>query len=287
MPADTLIVLPTVPRTLPLAHRAFAAGLVGSETPTDWLIVADGIGPADLFALVSRAVEHVAISDSATRRGIVGAYGVGFQHFLAHPEYRYLHLLEDGAMPPQGYLDDLRAVLDAHPEFGWVGCQVLENSSVHLIPFCSLMTRAAAEAVQGLDPLFAPKFFDDADLYLRLVKAGFQPHGIATRVSHPEGETSRDPSEIESDRVAFQEKRALFAERWGQDTFSHAVIPIHLGCDQCGVMVPPFKWCAFCGQHAVPVLVRSSRESVSVCGECVQQIAVEVAKVTAKEGISE
>lgn len=197
--------------------------------------------PADLFvALDSATMEHDAwfcergakVSWALTqRRGIVGAYNAGFQYFLTDDSYQYLMLVEDGISVDDHWDTDMRRVLDNHPEFGWVACGQIENDKAPFTPLCSLMTRACAEAVKGLDPLFAPCQFDDADLFMRCLQAGFTPFAVNHKVSHPVSRTSREGT-LEQDWALVLDHRDKFQRRWQIPDSPLHQVPVHT-CERC------------------------------------------------------
>ena len=75
---------------------------------------------------------------------------------------------------------------------------------------CWLVRRSAFEAVGGFDPRYAPAYYEDVDLALRLREAGLRSHLVTQCpvVHHHSGP--------DSSRAAIAERsRGLFVERWG------------------------------------------------------------------------
>jgi hypothetical protein len=237
--ADTLIVLPTIGANVGKACEALRAVAVDewTEAPTpDVLLVLDGCSPRDLDRLgdVAFDASHRTVSAdmSDARRGLVTAYRAGFARFAAG-DWSRLVLLEDNILVTPGWFDALTRTLDAHPEFGWVACGQLENEHAPFTSLCSMLTRECALALDGgPDLAFAPCQFDDGDLFMRALKAGFRPHAVPHKVSHPEARTSRVGT-IEDDWQLIEAHRAIFRDRWGLYDFPWAQVPVHRGCGRC------------------------------------------------------
>jgi hypothetical protein len=169
---------------------------------------------------------------SATRRGLVPAYRVGFARFAAG-RWSRLVLLEDNVLVTPGWFDALSRTLDAHPEFGWVACGQLENAHAPFTSLCSMLTREAALALDGgPDLAFAPCQFDDGDMFMRLLAKGFTPHAVDHKVSHPEARTSREGTEAD-DWALIEAHRVTFMQRWGIADFPWDRVPVHRRCEQC------------------------------------------------------
>jgi GT2 family glycosyltransferase len=76
---------------------------------------------------------------------------------------------------------------------------------------CWLIRRSAFEAVGGFDPLFAPAYYEDVDLALRLKHAGFRTRLVTHRpvVHHHSGPDAARASVAER-------SRERFVARWGE-----------------------------------------------------------------------
>jgi len=75
---------------------------------------------------------------------------------------------------------------------------------------CWLVRRSAFEAVGGFDPVFVPAYYEDVDLALRLLDAGFRCRLVTDRpvVHHHHGP--------DAERAEIAERsRRLFIDRWG------------------------------------------------------------------------
>jgi hypothetical protein len=216
-----LTVLATIGRRVPEALAFVRAYQRGSTIPYGTLLVVLDEGTvAQADALCDAGCEVLA---SPHRRGLVAAYNDGFARFLQHPQYTWLHLVEDGLTPTLGYDAALWHALVAHPGFGWVACGQVEHPTAPFTALCSMFTRECVEAVWGFDPLFAPCQFDDGDLYMRCRVAGFFPTAVHHLVHHPEGRTSVDGPRAD-DIALMRAHQQRFAARWGMpDMYWHQV----------------------------------------------------------------
>lgn len=220
---DTLVILPTI------AGRCEPAASVLHDAANgfDVFVVLDGMTDVD-----DRAhLRFWPVQQKWERRGLVAGTNDGFAHFLAGA-WSHLILLEDGLTLTPGWDTALRRTLDAHPGFGWVACGQIENDKAPFTTFCSMMTRACAEKVRGLDPVFSPCQFDDGDLFMRCLVAGFTPHAVTHKVHHPEARTSRVGT-VEDDWALIEAHRGIFAARWGLPDFRWDLVPVHKPCVGC------------------------------------------------------
>jgi GT2 family glycosyltransferase len=82
---------------------------------------------------------------------------------------------------------------------------------------CLLVRRQAFEQVGGFAPLFQPAYFEDADLCLRLWRAGwkvrYEPRSVVTHVRGGSSPTAEA-------KALYAKNSVLFAERW-KDLLSH------------------------------------------------------------------
>ncbi len=230
---DTLIILPTIGANVEKAREAVAALRI-TRVQSEVLLVADEV-ELDALADAFSGLGPVRIAEICDeRRGLVPAYRVGFEDFAADPQYGRLVLLEDNVLVNAGWFDVLTRTLDAHPEFGWVACGQQENANAPFTSLCSMLTRAAALALDGgPDLAFAPCQFDDGDMMMRLMAKGFAPHAVEHKVSHPQARTSREGTEAD-DWALIEAHRVTFMQRWGLYDFPWADVPVHRGCGECG-----------------------------------------------------
>ena len=240
MSTDTLTVLSTLGTNEALYIEAVTHLFAFAQVPTDLFVSLDEGTEAQVQSLLSRGnatVPSVSVDASPKRRGLVESYNAGFRYFLARPQYKYLHLLEEGVRVLKGWDMALRSTLDAHPDFGWVACGQVHNPGAPFTALCSLLTREAVEKVKGLDPLFAPDQFDDGDLFMRLRDFGYWPQAVPFRVLHPRSRTSRNGTQQEDyDRMLAHQQ--LFADRHGIPDMPWASVPVHPGdCAACATAV--------------------------------------------------
>ncbi len=232
MPVDTLTVLATLGGNRGHWTRALQEVRTHRQVESDYFFVLDEGTESDLELLVALGYQGSSVDLSPIRRSLVHAYNVGFRHFLAHPEYAYLHLFEDGLIVRPGWDIALRRTLTVHPEFGWVACRQEENAKAPFTAYCSLLSRPAVEAVGGLDPRYAPCYFDDGDLFTRLLNAGYTPQGLPFAVSHPVSRTGRSWDD-RTDQLLLLEKRLLFQMLHGKSDFVWDEVPVHTPCELC------------------------------------------------------
>ena len=232
---DTLIVMPSLTSRQDELSKCITQINARSELPFELLVVLDRDDESvvDSGEYVPRHPmwEQGTVIYRPTRGGLLGAYNSGFAWFAAG-HWDRLIMMEDGITVTPGWDWVLRRTLENHPEFGWVACGQLEHP-VPFTPLCSMMTRQCALAVRGLDPWFAPCQFDDADLLLRVQLAGFMPHGVPHRVSHPEGRTSVAPADRQKDLELMHRNRQKFAARWSIPDSTLPRVPIHTDCGAC------------------------------------------------------
>lgn len=218
---DTLLVLATIGRTFPLAQAALLAAEREAAMPYDLFVALDEATDTHAAWLTDQGAT---VNRCAHRRGLVGAYNAGFREFLAG-EWTWLALLEDGVRVPHHWDEFLRLVLASDPQIGWAACTQVENRHARFTAFASLMSRPCAEALGGLDELFAPEQFDDGDALMRARQAGFRPVGTTCQVWHPRSRTSvaHSPA-VEAERL--ETHRRLFEQRWGLPDVPWDTVPV-------------------------------------------------------------
>lgn len=225
--SDTLVVLPTLASRIPQANTVLAR-VAEEGVPYDVLCIVDLDTDTQSEKLAtSNAAGRVLLSGEPG--GLVQAYNIGFAWFAQGP-WLQLVLLEDGVELTPGWLSRLKSVLTAHPECGWVACG---HATTPFMPLCSMMSRGCALAVRGLDWAFAPCQFDDGDLAVRCMLAGFAPHGVAHVVGHPEGRTSVPETQRASDLERMHRHRQLFFSRYSLPDSPIPELPVHQPCDLC------------------------------------------------------
>lgn len=168
----------------------------------------------------------------------------------------YIVLLNNDTVVMKGWLDELACALYHHREAGMIGSALVhirtgtlqecgdvickngdivpigrgETPDLHQyaymrpVDFCSAASVIMRKSVlldemHGFDEMYVPAYFDDADLGLRLRKAGYTNYVLPlSRVMHHESVSYGDALEREGER-----SRALFLKRWkdwlGQNAF--------------------------------------------------------------------
>ncbi|MFH1858156.1 MAG: glycosyltransferase family 2 protein [Candidatus Omnitrophota bacterium] len=82
--------------------------------------------------------------------------------------------------------------------------------------FCFLFKRSVVHAIQGLDPVFDPGYFDDWDFSVRAAQAGFRcVLAKGAFVYHYQNATSVDVFNKSSFHALFERHRKIFYQRWG------------------------------------------------------------------------
>lgn len=82
---------------------------------------------------------------------------------------------------------------------------------------CYLIRRSAWEAVGGFDERFQGAFCEDADMHVRLHRAGIEAHCIDVPFMHLGSATIKWSQDAEAKRISAQAERnrAYFKEKWG------------------------------------------------------------------------
>lgn len=178
------------------------------HTTTPWELIVVDNGSTDGTAAYLEGIQDVApvpvtIVTNAENRGFPAACNQG----VSVPQGPYVILLNNDAVPTDGWLDQLIALTDSDPRIGMAGPmsnyasapQLVEGvaytdlDSMHrfaaawrvehlgrwietlkLSGFCLLAKRDVLRAVGGLDEQFGLGFFDDDDLSFRVRDAGYR-----------------------------------------------------------------------------------------------------------------
>jgi GT2 family glycosyltransferase len=194
----------------------------GNEAlPFQVVVVLNG-GTPEVREFLHDAVEGVTLACSDVNAGFAGACNLARRYAVAP----YLVLLNDDAEVEPGWLEQLVATAEAHPNAGAVGSAVLfpdgrlqeagsiiwgdgstsavgrgsvgigwEHDFVREVDYssaCSLLVRAETwDAVGGMSEDYFPAYYEDCDLCMRIRRLGqrvlFSP---ASRVRHHEGSSS-------------------------------------------------------------------------------------------------
>jgi GT2 family glycosyltransferase len=226
----------------PLTQRALAAVVAHAERPFEVIIVDNG--SEDQTRARLSELRHARIILNRENRGFGPATNQGAQRASAD----HLLLLNSDAFVHAGWLDPLLETLHR----GAVGAVVprylypdgsLQDAGVLLaqdgtvmvygdgddparlcyrfrrvIDFgsaaCMLIRRSVLDALGGFDELYAPAYYEDADLCLRLARQGlavvYEPASTVTHVRY--GSSHSDTAAELSDR-----NRRRFLKRWGSE----------------------------------------------------------------------
>lgn len=234
-------------------RRALEA-LVEHTEPCFEVIVADNASTdgtrAGLAELHGPTVLH-----NPVNRG----FGPAVNQAALHARARHLLLLNTDALVGPGWLPPLRAVLDAEPQVAAVAPRLLhvdgsvqEAGSIvwgdgEVWPYgatrapdrfeyrfrrdvdyasaaCMLLRRSAFVDAGGFDPVYAPAYYEDVDLCLRLWDRGqrvvCQP---SSEVTHAGG-ASTDRSRVDA---LLRRNRPIFVRRWSHVLATRPPAPVH------------------------------------------------------------
>lgn len=208
------------------------------------IIVVDD-GSSDQTADALRAVAGLRYHRRERNGGFIAACNDGAA--LARGEY--VVFLNNDTVPQPGWLDALLSTFADHPGTGLVGAQLVypdgrlqESGAIvrsdgrghHLgrlrsprhpafayvrrVDYCSgaaiALPRALFERLGGFDARYAPAYYEDTDLAMRVREAGLQVLvQPAAKVVHVEGGTSGTDERVGVKRHQVT-NRAVFVERW-------------------------------------------------------------------------
>lgn len=215
------------------------------------IVVSNGLAQNRLKPLRER--DNITIVASRTNLG----FSRGCNRGAATARGEYLLLLNDDTEVEPGWLDSLVRTARAVPSAGAVGAQILfpdgrlqeagmilwnDGSTTHIgmglppntkrymgvrhVDFCSgcclLIDRRAWHLLEGLDPVFFPAYYEDADLCMRLRQAGF------TVLFDPKAQVkhSRSASSELGWRTFLAERNSrIFMSKWNVELGTHGVRP--------------------------------------------------------------
>ena len=231
---------------LPCLHSIFG---IGSRAPFE-VIVVDDCSDEDYSAL-KREYPRVRLIRNERNSGFLLTVNRGVRE--ASGEY-VLILNNDTEVLP-GWLDELATALYHHPEAGMIGSQLIhmrtgtlqesgnlickngemlplgrgaepdnpEYSFFREVDFVSaasiILRKRVFEEMGGFDPGYAPAYFEDPDLGLRLQKAGYRNYVMPlSRVMHMEMASYGDALSSRCER-----NRRFFFDRWKDHLAEHAL----------------------------------------------------------------
>jgi glycosyltransferase involved in cell wall biosynthesis len=231
---------------LPYTRACLAALARHTRPPWELIVVDDGSDdgtPDYLAGLADVAPFPVTVLRHDQPRGFPAACNAG----LAAARGESLVLLNNDAVVTDAWLDQLIALTAAGPRIGLAGPMSNYARPPQLVPevpyddldamhrfahrwrqehrgqwftaeslsgFCLLLTRAAWEAIGGLDERFGPGFCDDDDLCLRARAAGFELAVACDLFVHHFGSRTIASAVPDADALLGQNRR-LLAEKWG------------------------------------------------------------------------
>jgi GT2 family glycosyltransferase len=236
-------------------ERALAALLEHTEAPLELIAVDNASTDGTLGGL--EAVEGITLLRNPTNTGFGPAANQGALRARAP----LLLLLNTDALVHPGWLPPLRAVLEAEPDVAAVAPRLLhpdgslqEAGSIlwgdaEVWPYgptgdaaapefrfrrdvdyasaaCLLLRRSAFVEAGGFDPAYAPAYFEDVDLCLRLWESGqrvvCQPKSEVTHA----GGASSDPA---ARARLIERNRPILAGRWRRLLAGRPPSPVHWG----------------------------------------------------------
>ena len=223
------------------------------------VIVVDDASPDDSLALLGR-IDGLRLHALKANLGFIGACNAGAA--IAHG--RFLLFLNNDTVPQPGWLDALRATFDTQHEVGIVGAQLvypdgrLQEAGAMLacdgrgesrgrfadpthpeFAWCAdvdyvsgaalMIERALFAQLGGFDPRYAPAYYEDTDLAMRVRAAGLrvlvQPVAC---VVHLEGATAgTDPAS--GMKAAQARNLPVFAARWRDALAQRPPEPVDAG----------------------------------------------------------
>lgn len=224
----------------PLTERAIAALAAHTHRPFEVIVVDNASKDQTRAQLIRMPNVRVILNDE--NRGFGPATNQGAEQARGD----YLLLLNTDAFVHQGWLEPLLEAL-AEPSVGAAvprylhadgslqEAAVLLAQNGHVIFYgdgddpdkscyrfrrrvdfgsaaCMLIRRATFAALQGFDNLFAPAYYEDSDLCLRLAQRGllvmYEPRSTITHLRHGSGS-------LEAAAELSERHRMVFIKRWG------------------------------------------------------------------------
>jgi O-antigen biosynthesis protein len=220
-----------------------------TEVPFEVIVVDDG-STDDTIPRLS-AIENLRLIPNAENRGFVRSCNGGATQALGD----YLVFLNNDTQAQPGWLDALIGTFEQRPDAGLVGSRLIypdgrqqeagailaadgsawnyghlddpykpQHSYLREVDYCSgaalAIPRALFERLGGFDEHFAPAYYEDADLAMRVRAAGYRVYyQPAARVVHFEGVSAgTDRGPVVSGMKRYQAiNREKFLARWGAE----------------------------------------------------------------------
>lgn len=217
---------------------------IGRSIASETIVVLNG-ARREVCDLFEQSVTGVTLVSSEVNAGFAGACNLGRRRATGS----FLALLNDDTEIEEGWLEQLIATADAHPDAGAVGSAVLfpdgrlqeagsivwsegsttpvgrgaarippEYDFVREVDYCSacslLVPTRTWDAVGGMDEQYFPAYYEDTDLCLKIKRRGQRVlYTPRSRVRHDEG--SSTDSHFRGFLV--RRNRARFLARWNLD----------------------------------------------------------------------
>jgi len=172
----------------------------------------------------TKSMPSVKLIEAGWNRGFSGGNILALHH--ACPDSRYVCLMNcDVRVTESGWLDTLVGVLEGAPQLAIVGPQAMRTKvegdslgdgrlatqseigegTFEFIRGClCLIRRSLIDELGFLDEAFHPAYFEDTDMNMRYVRAGYGLHVVPIEFEH----------EYAGPKV-FRQKRALLEEQYG------------------------------------------------------------------------
>lgn len=210
-----------------------------------------------------QSLQNVKLVRNETSRGFGPACNQGAERARG----KYVLFLNNDTVVLPGWLTRLTDTMEEHPECGGVGAKLLHmdgtlqeaggiiwrdgstagygrgedpSSSAYNflreVDYCSaaclLVRKDAWDAIGGFDPRYAPAYYEDVDLCMKLRKAGYtvlcQP---TSEVRHHEYGSSSKESAV----LLMQRNRDIFFAKWKEELHKHPEpfsVPLRLAADR-------------------------------------------------------
>jgi GT2 family glycosyltransferase len=238
------ILIVTARQPLLLAHCLESLARCGSAVPFEVIVVLNDALP-EVGALMRERVSGATVLASSVPLGLAG----GSNRARSAARGELLLLFHDDAEAEPGWLDELVATIDAHPEAGAVGSRMLHpdgtpqslgcvlwsdasawalgggprsllpaSRTTAAVDYCgssSLLVRAATwDAIGGADERFYPAYYVDVDLCLGIWTLGQAVLcAPASRVRHHKS-ASTEPRFRE---LLYRRNQQLLQEKWREE----------------------------------------------------------------------
>lgn len=192
------------------------------------VIIIDNASDAETAAALEQfrsSRPDVTVIRNRENAGWVKAVNQGIAASGKHP---YLCIMNnDTVVRTDGWLERLIEVAESAPDIGLVNPLFeTKTPTVGAWPFveidfcrgyCILMKRRVVDAVGGLDEAYGLGYYDDDDLSMRAITAGFRcVRANAVLVEHLRDSTFKTLFDEEKRRALHRKNKELFYRRWGR-----------------------------------------------------------------------